>query len=101
MVNVSAPGRSAGVVIEELLCWLRGRPVRTALRRALDGGGPGRGWWGSEPGDVHAAVDVDDLSSGVGHAPCCQLHDGAGHVRGRAPPGDGGHSVGELLVVLL
>src|SRR5699024_7149202 len=103
MRTVSAPGRSAGVVIEDLLCWLRGRPVRAVLRGALDepGGVIPRGVLGSEPGDVHAAVDVDDLSGGVGHAPCCELHDGAGHVIRCAPPGHGGQSVGELLVVLL
>src|SRR5699024_10036518 len=70
---------------------------------ALDepGGMIPRGVLGSEPGDVHAAVDVDDLSGGVGHATGRELYDGAGNVSGCAPPGHGGQSVGELLVVLL
>src|SRR5699024_11870580 len=54
-----------------------------------------------EPGDVHPAVDVDDLPGGVGHPAGGELHDGAGHVSGGAPPWHRGQAAGELLVVLL
>src|SRR5699024_6628144 len=99
MVSGSAPGRSWAVVIEDLLCWLRGRHARSALQRTL--GRTARDGVGSEPGDVHPAVDVDDLPGGVGHPAGGKLHDGAGHVSGGAPPWHRGQAAGELLVVLL
>src|SRR5690625_1624597 len=60
-----------------------------------------RAGMGSQAGDVHSAVDVDDLAGGVGHAAGSELHDGAGDVGRCAPPRDGGQPRGELLVVLL
>src|SRR5690606_22222986 len=55
----------------------------------------------SEGGDVHAAVDVDDVAGGVGHLAGDELRDGAADVGGPAPAGDGRAAGGEERVVLL
>src|SRR5699024_4104172 len=86
MVSVWARGRSWAVVIEVLLRWLSRSSCQQGAGAHAGQDDPGLGG-GSEAGDVHPAVDVDDLAGGVGHPAGGELHDGTGHVSRCAPPG--------------